>query len=368
MNFYRLGGQMPTDYCFPHRWESMTVLKRAMEVAPDDARAPYYLGNLLYDHQPEEAVAYWERSRELDDSFPTVHRNLALAWSRDERGIDKAIASMEKAVELNRSDPRLYFELDEIYEKGGISWDKRLKTIRDNYKTVVQRDDALARLISLYIEAGQYDRAIKILTDHHFHKWEGVGRWEGGGEIRTYHVDARLLRGIERRGRKKYSQALSDFHAAYEYPENQEIGKPYHGGREAEISYFTGTAQQLSGQENGAKESFEKAVSREYNAPEIKYFQGLAYRKLGREDKAVEIFDGLIETGRKMLADPPRPDFLIRFEPTRTREEIESRAQFLIGLGLLGKGMKKEAEAEFDRIHGLETSYYSVKVRLAVSG
>ena len=47
-----------------------------------DPRAPYYLGNLLYDLQPERAIAEWEKARALDPGFARVHRNLAFAYAR----------------------------------------------------------------------------------------------------------------------------------------------------------------------------------------------------------------------------------------------------------------------------------------------
>ena len=37
------------DYCFPNRLEAILALQCAMVQNPDDARAPYYLGNLYYD-------------------------------------------------------------------------------------------------------------------------------------------------------------------------------------------------------------------------------------------------------------------------------------------------------------------------------
>ena len=43
---------MPPNYVFPFRLEEVKVLQAAMQANPADARAPYYLGNLLYDRQP----------------------------------------------------------------------------------------------------------------------------------------------------------------------------------------------------------------------------------------------------------------------------------------------------------------------------
>ena len=70
-------------YCFPNRLEDILALEFAMDQNPTDSRAPYYLGCLWYDRrQYEKAIACWERSAELDSSFPTVWRNLSLACVR----------------------------------------------------------------------------------------------------------------------------------------------------------------------------------------------------------------------------------------------------------------------------------------------
>ena len=116
LKYYRLGGKMPTDYCFPFQLESIDVLRSAVRNVPEDARARYYLGNLLYDLQPGNAIEEWEKSTGLDDTFAIAHRNLGFAYARIENDVPKAIASLERAVACNPKDPRLYLELDQLYE------------------------------------------------------------------------------------------------------------------------------------------------------------------------------------------------------------------------------------------------------------
>ncbi len=61
----------PPDYCFPHRLEEMLVLQTTIQAVPTDARAPYYLGNLLYDRRRyEEAIDLWQRAATLDARIP----------------------------------------------------------------------------------------------------------------------------------------------------------------------------------------------------------------------------------------------------------------------------------------------------------
>jgi len=59
--YRRVAAAASPEYVFPFQWENIAVLRRAMEANPQDARAPYFLGNLLFDWQPDEAVALWTR-------------------------------------------------------------------------------------------------------------------------------------------------------------------------------------------------------------------------------------------------------------------------------------------------------------------
>ena len=49
---------MPTDYVFPFQNEAIPVLRAAMRANSRDAHAPYYLGNVLFDWQPDDINGY----------------------------------------------------------------------------------------------------------------------------------------------------------------------------------------------------------------------------------------------------------------------------------------------------------------------
>jgi len=359
--YYQLGSEMPTNYCFPFRLESIEVLRSASRNNPKDPRAPYYLGNLLYDRQPESALKEWERSRDLDDTFSIVHRNLALAYFRVEKDIPKAIASMERALACDPEDPRLYYELDILYEAGGISPQKRLEILRRNHDIVVQRDDALSREIVLLVQLGHYDRAIDLLSTHHFHKWEGVGN------IHNVYVDAHLLKGRDCFKAGDYEGALEHYRAALEYPENLEVGKPYHGGRSCQVYYFIGTSYEVLGDWDKARAFYEKAATakQRYKWSELRYYQGLALRKLGREEEANRLFDGLIAFGRVRLKARTALDFFAKFGRRQSREVQMARAHYLLGLGYLGKGKRAEAKEEFKEALRLNINHLWARVQLS---
>jgi tetratricopeptide (TPR) repeat protein len=355
--YYRFAGEMPPDYCFPHRLESIGVLERAIRANPGDARAHYYLGNLLYDHQPERAIREWEISRDLDGSFYIVHRNLGFGYAQTEDDVTKAIANMETAMACNSQDARVQYELDRLYEKGGVEPEKRLAA--QDYETILQRDDALTRQLALYVQVGDYDRAIDVLATHHFNTWEG------GDEVHDVYANAHLLRGLARYEEGRNRAALEDFQAALEYPENLEVERPANDVKAARAHYLVAVVHERLGDEEQARGHLKKAVSLEVGESPFAYYQGLASRKLGFEDRAQALFDGLIEAGKDRLQKDTSLDFFAKFGGAETRESWLAEAHFLVGLGHLGKDDKEGARAEFENALALNPGHLWAKVHRA---
>jgi len=337
---YKIASMMPADYCFPFRLESIEVLRTAFTNNPADARAHYYLGNLLYDHQPENAIKEWEKSVAIDDTFATAHRNLGFAYARDLDDIPKAIASYEKAVACDKEDPRPYYELDLLYERDGrLSPQERLALLESNDQTIIKRDDAFSRKVILSVQLGDYDKALELMMNHHFHTWEG------GATVHGAFVDSHLLRGTNHFEAGRYREALKDYQTALEYPENFEMTTPYRGGRDCQVYYYIATAYEALGDARKAKESYEKSVAAKQRRDwsDLRYYQALAYRKLGREDKAVEILDGLIAFAQAEAG----VDFFAKFGEKEPPKFRMANNNYLLGLAYLAKGSKTEAKAKF---------------------
>ncbi len=355
---YRLGSQMPRDYCFPFRLGSRKVLQAALRNNPEDARALYYLGNLLYEHQKEKAIQEWEKSRALDNQFATTHRNLALAYYQVEHNIIKAIRSMEKAVVCDSKDPRLFYELDVLYQAGGTDPQKRLAVLQKNHETIASHNDAFSREVVLLTQLGQYDKAIEFMKLHYFRRWEGLGN------IHTSYVDAHLLRGWGYLKDGKYRKALEDFREALEYPANLEVARPYHGGRDCQIDYFIAKAFEASGKTTKAKEYYQRSATTKQREgwSELRFYQGMAFKKLGQQERANKIFSGLIGHAEKQLASTGGLEFFAKFGRERSKEERLANAHYLIGLGYLGKGRKDRAMVEFKKSLKLNVNHLWARV------
>ena len=344
MDYFKQAAEMPPNYCFAFRLESINILETAMKINPSDPRAPYYLGNLLYELQPEKAVDYWENSRDIDDSYPIVHRNLGMAYYKQFNDMAGAIESYEKAISMNPGDQRLLYEADLIHAAARTDPEKRLKLLMDHQEVIINNNvaDALSREVMLLVQLGRYDEALNIAENNYFRQWEGVSK------AYSSYVDAHLLRGLNNFNSGKYKETLSDWLNALKYPENMMVAESYRGGRESQVHYFLGTVYEKMGNSKKAIEMWElSADRRQYSQlSENHFYRALSLNRLGKTSEANEIFDGLIELGKQRL-DIPDIDFFAKFGERETADDRKSEAHYLIGLGYLGKELKSDAKKQF---------------------
>jgi tetratricopeptide (TPR) repeat protein len=296
-----------------------------------------------------------------------VHRNLGWAAYRTKNDVAGAIASYERAVLCNGNDARLLTELDELYELGNVEPAKRLALLEKHPDVVVKRNDSQLREVMVLVLAGRYDEAIDILAQRHFHVREG------GGEIRDVYVDAHLLRGISRLKAGQPREALADFQAAAEYPENLSVGKPKSDPRAAQFAYYTGCAHEAIGDAEKAKQCFTDAAGAGdvggrrggFGSPEVRFYRALCLKKLGRDAEAANDFEGLIKTGTERLTRGEDADFFAKFGEQQTRQAQQASAHYTLGLGYLGNGDPKAARNEFETAAKLNVSHVWARMQAA---
>jgi len=366
------------EYVFPFQSEAIVVLRDAISANPSDARAPYYLGNLLFDWQPDEAVALWEKSAALDPNFSITWRNLAQACAHkpDDASRAKAIGYLEKAVALPDALPTQFAELDELYEAAGTPVAKRLALLEQNQNIVTQKDEGRARLAGLEIISGQMDEAIGLLEGRTFSIWEGATAYDTG-ELWT---DAHLARGLKRLDEKDDRGALADFEAAAKFPANLRAAEQTRTPHQAEIFYRIGCAREALGEMEHARVLWSQAATN--SAPENRgpgrrggnalanrasnYFQALALRKLGQNDRAEIIFRELIAAGEVALK--PADDS----SATQSGERLSPRvrtatANYIAGLGHAGLGEMEKAKEDFAAALAASPDHFGAKIALEQS-
>lgn len=349
------------DYCFPNRYECVAALTAAIETMPGDSKAPYYLGNFWYSRrQYDDAIQNWERSVELDPNFAIPWRNLGLAYMNKRQHAEAAEQGLETAFTLAPDDARIFFELDQLRKKTGVSLEERLASMEAHRELVLERDDQTVELVSLYNLQGRYQDALAILETRNFHPWEG-----GEGKV-AYQYTASLL-GLAKQALQdgQFAEAIAHLEKTRSYPDNLGEGK-LHGAQENDILYYLGCAYEGLGETDKAREYFESAsvglteptTAMYYNdqPPESIFFQGLAKQKLGREADARAIFQRLVSYADEHIDDEVQmdyfavslPDFLVFDEDLNEQNRIH--CLFISALGYIGLGEADKASETFDRL------------------
>lgn len=347
--YYKLAAGLSPEYCFPFRFESLQVLKEAYSKNHSDGNCAYYLGNLMYDNQPSEALKWWNIA--VGNANPTYHvfRNLAYAYSTLNKDYAKAIPLMEKAISMNNKDPRLFYELDIMFENNKTDIATRLNILEKNLNVVKLRADLTNRLVGIYTISGKYDKAIQLLTSYHFFTAEG----ERG--IRTYYEDAFILNGINNYDGKKYAKAIENFMKADEYPSNMEVGRPARPERVGQIYFYIGLCYEGLRNKAEATKYFQKAVEYELRNSPYLYYQSLAFLKLGKNEDAERVRKRLEEYANRGIT----ADFFSKFDE-RSRADFAQR-YYLLGLTALSKLNKSDATANFQKALENNPNYYWAK-------
>lgn len=364
------------DYTFPNKPEDIRVLETAIRLNPQGAKAYYYLGNLFYDkRQYARSKELWEKSVELDSEYATVHRNLALVYYNKYDRKEDAVWHMETAFNLNKSDARIFMELDQIYKKMGMSHEERLNGIYGKYPEVVEmRDDLCVEYATLLNMSGKNKEALDFIMSHKFHPWEG-----GEGKVTTQYTYALTELAKKCIKAKDYEEAIKYLEKALVYPDNLGEGR-LEGTKDNDIHYYLGAAFAAMGEEDRAKACFENAVEGTDSPAGMMYYndqpadmilyQGMALEKLGDEDRAGVRFNKLLDYGERHIFDEVKieyfavslPDLQI-FEEDLTKKNV-AHCRFLIGLGNYGLGNYKEAAENFELAFKLDTSHQKCKMFL----
>lgn len=363
----------PADYCFPNALEAIEALQCVVDFAGKAPKALYYLGNLWYDKRRyPTAIAAWERSSREDETFPTVWRNLSLAYFNKMNRPDEAVTLLEKAFRLDHTDARVLMELDQLYKRLNRPHIERLCFLEQHIDIVMTRDDLYLEYVTLLNQTGQYREAIRRIDQRKFHPWEG-----GEGKVPAQYQLARLELAKELINRKKYDDALALIDECYIYPTHLGEGK-LPGAQENDFNYYKAYILQQQGRPEEAHSLFVKACSGNsqpaaamyYNdqKPDKIFYQGLAYRKLGEEEKARSRFNQLITYGEEHLFDRFKmdyfavslPDLLIWEDDMDKKNRIH--CNYLMALGHLGLGNRTKAEHFFDIAASMDNNHQGVQI------
>ena len=371
--YVTLGENAVADGCFPHRTEDYIVLKSLAEDYYLDM-VYYYLGCLLYDRRAYgEAIADYEEAARRYPDFPTVHRNLALAYYNVKKLPQRAYEEMEKAFALDETDARVYLELDQLKKRLNVAVKERWSDMEKHFNLVESRDDLYLEYVTLLNTLGENAKALDLIMVRKFHQWEG-----GEGKVAAQYLTALYQLAKAAVAKEDYAEAKELLlRAVDEYPHNLGEGK-LESAQENNLYYLLGLVQEKLGETEEAFVNLTKACYGEsepvgmmyYNdqPPEMIYYQGLAYRKLGDEEQAVQRFCKLVDYGKEHIGDEIKidyfavslPDLLIFEEDLKERNR--KHCLFMMSLGLKGLGRTDEAEKYAQQLLAMDNAHQGIRV------
>jgi tetratricopeptide (TPR) repeat protein len=363
--FYDRGSQALPDYCFPAQLQEMLILENVLQTVPNDSKACYYLGNLLYDKKRnEEAIQNWERSSKLDAGFSIAWRNLGMAYCNVRHDPEKAAACYSQAFAANPGDARILYEMDQLDKRRGIPPEERLAALEKEAGLVAERDDLTVELVTLYNEVGNSRRALEILLARRFHPWEG-----GEGLVSAQYVAAHVILGRESLEAARPRAALDHFDAARRYPANLGEGK-HLLTPENHLHYFAGLARKALGDVSGSQQAFEQAVAIRPGLSPMMYYRALAERELGHEEAASRLLHELSDLALRQLTAEVKvdyfatslPNFLLFEDDLQKRNRVDSL--YLIGLAHAGLGETIDAENRFREVLSLDVNHLGVRMEI----
>lgn len=357
--YFQSASKQSVDYGFPFRLETIKVLQSALDYNPQDAKAFYYLGNLLFEKQPDLAMTYWAKAANLDPTLAIAYRNLGWGYYEHVKDGEKAIAAYQKALSIKADDPIYYAELDRLYEISNAPVSKRLALFEGKNEVLQKREDAFSRQITVLTLAGKADEAVKYLSQ------KGFTFNENSQAAINISADAYLTAGLMQMQAENYTKALDLFRKGQVSEERAVRGK--HGNKNIQARYLMGLAQEALRKKREAKTSFQASTSLNSQKPGyILYYQGLSFQKLGQKDEAEVIFQKLIDEGQKQMEQlAPMEIAEMAFGEQEARDKKMARAHVLIGLGNKGLGKKDVAKRHLSKSLALVIDNPYVQMEIA---
>ena len=355
-----------TDYVYPFRKETVRVYGKALEYMPQSANTWYYLGNLLFQKQPEKALECWGKAVQAKPDFAMALRNMGWYWrfkdeyhEKDMADYGRALEYYLKAIDADREGSSIFLtEADEIMERMNAPLEDRYNLFMQHSDITGKRYDSEVRKISQMILHGDYDEALELLLCKPYSRREHID------DLHDIYVNACMLAGFRARKAGDAQAELKYMLMAAEYPENQFYGHLEYWARDAQVYYNIGHAYEDCGDAENARKYYEMAADVVVKPKDCiyNYEKGLALRKLGRKDGVRSLYRGIVRFGKDSVTDKVQ-NFFESFDRGPYENDVNSAAYYAqaIGYKALGRGCKAKGcfrKALRERNDNVWANYY----------
>ncbi len=348
---YARASAAPPDLCFPSQLDDLLVLQAGLRANPGDARAHYYLGNLLYNAgRTAQAIDHWERSVQIDASFSTAWRNLGIAYFNIAHDGKRAKEAFDRALLCSPEDARVLYERDQLWKRIGTHARDRLLALQQSPPLLEQRDDLAVAVATLYNQLSRPEDALRLLLKRKFQPWEG-----GEGLVLAQFSRARLLLGQSALATGDAESAMRHFESVLDPPHS--LGEARHLlANQSDVYYWLGEANAACERANEAHAWWHKAARQRGDfqhmavqpVSAMTYWSAMALRRLGDHAAAEALLHRVLEYATQLEQQTPQIDYFATSLPTMLLFDVDLaqqnrvdamflRAQALFGLGDAGR-------------------------------
>jgi tetratricopeptide (TPR) repeat protein len=249
---------------FPHRFETVPVLRWALEKHPRDGSAALYLGHLLFAlGRHAEGRGFWKQASEAGVAPGIVFRALGMASRQLENNLNDAERALERAHRADPTDPIIARDLAHVLfaQSDQANSDARRRELAEQARARLLaaldggrgRSDFVALLARAQNRLGQFAETARWLDSVR------ITIWEGAREVHDLFEEAHLALGRAHLDAGRAAEALAEFDRALVYPANLATGR-LEGAREAHVHYLRGQALAALNRQTEAIAAWRKAV------------------------------------------------------------------------------------------------------------
>ncbi|MEX1212582.1 MAG: DUF5107 domain-containing protein [Balneolaceae bacterium] len=353
---FQRAGSLSIESVFPFRFETVAALQLALQYNSTDYKAWYYIGCILYDHQPAQAVQAWGSAMTLDEQLPMLHRNLAFAYANVNEVQDstKAFRHLEKAIELNHENIRFHLEYVDYCDRFKKDTDSIRKHICKYYSQFRHSNEGRYRIMELDLHEKYHASAISTMKgDYTFY------RLEAARTIYPYWVYANTTLALYRWNQGSNEFVFNYLTQALSYPKHLQEGQSEY---EVIPLYYLGCQAILLGEESKANEYFDRVLTVECFEPDCIYYKNKTLERTGNVKVATQGYLRLIQLGKQHLAMDTEDcfEFFHPFAPILNKNQIQSQAYHKMALGYLGLGREVKAYKLYESAKEIRPMTYSL--------
>jgi tetratricopeptide (TPR) repeat protein len=284
-DYLRRAAELSPDLVFPHRLETLPVLRWAASKT-DDWKTTYYLGLLLWSIGEEtEAKSLLGGLGGRPAWSPFYLLRARLFGAKEDR--PRVLADIKRAVELDRRNWRAWRAETDFYEKAG-EFEAALGSAAAVYGLLPEKPALVMDYARALLHSGKYGECLKVLDKTTVLPYEGA--WEGHDLFRQANLflAVQALAG----GRAKRAAALAE--KARRWPEHLGVGRPFDVDERLE-NILLAAAYELTGDKGKATGFYESVAEAagKFRAGRgaVDFISAAALKKLGRESEAVRLLE-----------------------------------------------------------------------------